>query len=238
MKLATKVKTYIDEARLTGFSRLSSLALTSENSLRVTLNRLVAKGEIYNPVKGTYVSKTADPLWAATILYPGYLTLSTAFYIHHLIDEYPFAVFVGSSVRKSVVMGNHTFVYFKAKDFLGLEKGEYSVASVEKAICDSLRFGSMTSYPMLVRVLYSADIHYDKFIELCKDEKNAFFQRLGYLLSLLPKLSREKSRLMALCKAKVKANTYLQGRESGVYIKKWRIIDNVGEKVLMAWWLQ
>lgn len=238
MKIATRMKRYIDEAGIIELSRIESLGLTSKNSLRVTLSRLVAAGEVYNPVKSTYVSKNVDPFWIACLLYPGYISLSSAFYLHHLTDEYPFTIFVASNVRRSVNMGNQTFVYFKAKDYLGIEKGKYNVASIEKAICDSLRFPDKTDYAKLEKVLFYADLKANMLIGLSRDENAAFFQRLGYLLYLLPKTSKEKRVLLAFCKRKVKANTYLQGRRKGVYIKEWRLIDNIGEKVLLSWWQQ
>ena len=238
MKLTTRVKGYIDAAKLTYFPLLASLSLTSENSLRVTLSRLVAAGEIYGPVKGVYVSKNADMLWVACQLYPGYISLSTAFYLHHLIEEFPFTVFIASDVRKSVQMGNLEFVYFKARNYAGVGKGEYPIASIEKALSDSLMHLPLTSFPMLAKVLFYAHIDSAKLIRLCDAGGSALFQRLGYLLSLLPKLDKEKSKLLSFCRGKVKTTAYLSGRSTGTYIPEWKVIDNVGKKVIMSWWLQ
>lgn len=236
MKLTTKVQRYIDSAKLTYFPLLASLSLTSNNSLRVTLSRLIAKGEIYSPVKGTYVSKNADMFWVACQLYQGYVSLYTAFYLHHLVEEFPFTVFVASNVRKSVHMGNMEFLYFKADNYKGIESGTYPVASVEKAICDSLSHIKLTSFPVLTKVLHYSNISSDKLIELSSGKSSAFFQRLGYLLSILPKRNKEKSKLLALCKKRLKTTVYLEGRHKGVYVPEWKIIDNVGKEVLLSWW--
>ena len=238
MKLTTRIKEYVDSARLTYFPLLASLSLTSENSLRVTLNRLVKSGEIYNPIKGTYVSKNADMFWVACQLHQGYISLSTAFYLHHLIEEFPFTVFIASNVRKSVQMGNMEFIYFKAHNYAGIEKGDYPLASVEKAISDSLLHLSLTNFAMLAKVLYYADINSGKLIRLCGAENSASFQRLGYLLSLLPKLDKEKSKLLSFCRKKIKANAYLSGKCSGTYVPEWKIIDNIGKEVILSWWQQ
>ena len=238
MTLTTRLKSYVDGAKLTDFPHLASLSLTSDNSLRVTLNRLVKNGEVYNPIKGTYVSKSANMFWVACQLHQGYISLSTAFYLHHLIEEFPFTVFVGSDVRKSIVMGNLEFVYFKARDYLGIEKGDYSIASVEKAICDSLRHSKVVSYPMLAKVLYNSNIKAARLIQLSRGENSAFFQRLGYLLSILPSLDKEKAKLLSFCRKKVKANVYLQSRNKGAYMSEWKIIDNLGKRVLLSWWQQ
>ncbi|MCL5117251.1 MAG: hypothetical protein M1124_00280 [Candidatus Marsarchaeota archaeon] len=241
MKLTTRIKEYIDSAGLTYFPLLASLSLTSEGSLLVTLNRLVKAGEIYNPVKGAYVSKNADIFWVACQLYQGYISLSAAFYLHHLIEEFPFTVFVASNVRKLVRMGNMEFVYFKACNYAGIEKRNYPLASVEKAISDSIMHLSLTNFTALAKVLYYAEIDSAKLIKLirlCDAKSSAPFQRLGYLLSLLPKLDREKSKLLSFCRKKIKANTYLLGRRSGVYIPEWKIIDNIGKEVILSWWQQ
>jgi predicted transcriptional regulator of viral defense system len=238
MKLTTRLKDYVDAAGLTEFSRLDSLSLTSENALRVTLNRLVSAGEIYNPVRGVYVSRNADPFFVACTLYPGYVSLSSALYLHHLTEEYPFTIFVASDVRKSVRMGDHMFLYFKARDYRGVEGKEYQVASVEKAICDSFRHQGMVDYMALEKALYAANLKAGKFLRLCGGESSAFFQRLGYLLSILPKRDSEKTKLLEYCRKRIKANAYLRGRKHGIYIREWRIIDNIGKEVLLSWWLQ
>ncbi|MDE1856226.1 MAG: hypothetical protein KGH49_03260, partial [Candidatus Micrarchaeota archaeon] len=166
------------------------------------------------------------------------ISLSTAFYLHHLIEEFPFTVFVASEMRKSVQMGNLEFSYFKARNYAGVEKGEYPIASIEKAISDSLMHLPLTSFSMLAKVLFYAHIDSAKLILLCDSGGSALFQRLGYLLSLLPRLDKEKSRLLSFCRRKVKATTYLSGRGSGTYVPEWRVIDNVGKEAIMSWWLR
>jgi len=238
MKLATKLRDYIESAKLVEFPGLRSLSLTSENSLRVTLSKLVRNDEIYNPVRGVYVAKSADPFWVATALYSGYISLSSAFYLHHLIDEYPFTVFIASGRRASLQMGGHEFLYFKAKNYLEVEKGAYPVASVEKAIYDSLHHADLIGYPRVTKALHDASISAERLLRICSGEKSAFFQRLGYLLSILPSRDKEKERLMRFCRKKVRANAYLQGRKNGRYIGEWKLIDNVGREVLLSWWRQ
>ena len=238
MKLATKLRDYIESAKLVEFSGLRSLSLTSENSLRVTLSKLVRKDEIYNPVRGVYVAKSADPFWVATALYPGYISLSSALYLHHFIDEYPFTVFIASEKRGTLRMGGHEFLYFKAKNYLEVEKGTYPVASVEKAIYDSLNHGDLVGYAMVTKALHNAPISAERFFRICRGEKGAFFQRLGYLLSILPARDREKKRLMGFCRKKIRANAYLQGRKNGRYIEEWKLVDNIGKEVLLSWWQQ
>lgn len=239
MKIASRMLGYIRDSKICEFGVLDSLGLTSRNSLRVTLNRLSRAGEIYNPVKGVYVSKEADPFWVATRLRQGYLSLSTALYLHRLIEDYPFTVFVASYCVKRMKLGEHELCYFKAADYSGVAEDTYRLACVEKTFCDCLRHADFVGYPRIAKALYRADFSAGKIIALSRGENGAFFQRLGYLLSLLPSRNKEKNRLLGHCRKKVRANAYLQGRSrKGTYIPEWRLVDNVGEEVIMSWWRQ
>ncbi len=238
MKITTSLKEYIDEGKLVDFGVLNSLKLTSENSLRVTLARFVKKGEIYSPLKGLYVSKRVDPFWVATAIFPGYISLTSALHLHHLSDEYPFTIFVGSEKRKKLKLGNYEVHYFVAKSYEGMERDQYQLASIEKAIYDSLLHPELVGYPKIIKALHFAPIIAGKFITLCRNERNAFFQRLGYMLSILPERDEEKERLIKYCRKRTKANVYLQGRKTGRYVSEWKIIDNMGKEVLLSWWEQ
>ena len=252
MKLATKLLAYIGSAKLVEFKVLRSLMLTSDNSQRVTLNRLVGNGSIYNPVRGIYAAKEADPFWVATVLFPGYLSLSTALYLHHLTDEYPFTIFIASEKRGTFTLGEHEMRYFKAKNYKGIRDGgvggreaEYRLASVEKALYDSLHHLELVGYGRFMKALNNADISAKRFLSLTEGENrgSAFFQRLGYMLSLLPARDAEKEKLLKACRKKVRANAYLSGRKTtkeGVYVSEWKLIDNVGgrKELVSSWWEQ
>lgn len=238
MKIATKLREYVRKASIAEFRILDSLGLTSQNSLRVTLNRLVREGEFHNPTRGVYVSREADPFDVATKLNPGYLSLGTALYLHHLIDEYPFTIFVASTRRTSLHLGEHEIRYFKAKGYSGVIDALYRMASVEKAIYDCLLHADLVGYAKIAKAIHGAKLSSRTFISLSHNETSAFFQRLGYILSILPSRDREKDRLLVYCRKRVRANTYLQGRKKGKYVPEWKVVDNVGKKVVLSWWQQ
>lgn len=238
MKIATRLKEYVKKAGIAEFRVLDSLGLTSPNSLCVTLSRLIKAGEFYKPTRGIYVSKDADPFLVATALKPGYLSLSTALYLHHLIEEYPFTIYVASSTRDSLRLGEHEIHYFKAKSYLGAIEKPYKMATVEKAIYDCLLHADLVGYAKIAKALHNSEISSKTFLSLSKGECGAFFQRLGYVLSLLPKRDDEKQRLLEHCRKKVRTNAYLQGRGKGKYVPDWKLVDNVGEKVILSWWQQ
>jgi len=238
MKIATKLTEYVKKAGIAEFKVLDSMGLTSPNSLRVTLNRLVKSGEFYNPAKGIYVSKNVDPFHVATALRPGYLSLGTALYLHHLSDEYPFTIFVASGKSCSFRLGEHELCYFKAKNYAGLVETPYKMASAEKAFYDCLLHADLVGYAKIAKALHNSKISANAFLSISKGEGGAFFQRLGYILSLLPKRGGEKQKILEHCRKKVRANAYLQGRGNGKYVPDWKLIDNVGEKVILSWWQQ
>jgi len=238
MKLATRLREYVRKAGIAEFPVLDSLNLTSSNSLRVTLNRLVKANDFHNPIRGIYVSRDADPFMVATVLKPGYLSLGTALYLHHLIEEYPFTIFVASGSRGSFRLGEHELHYFKAKSYIGTVEKPYKMATAEKAVYDCLLHADLVGYAKIAKALYNSEISAKKFLALSRGEDGAFFQRLGYILSLLPARSKDKNELMKHCRKKIRANAYLQGRGKGKYILEWKLIDNVGEKVILSWWQQ
>ena len=238
MKIATKLKEYICSAKVTEFKVLDSLGLTSSNSLRVTLNRLVKSKQIYNPIKGYYVCTNADLFEVATILRTGYLTLQTALYLHHLSEEYPFTIYVASNFRKTIKIGEHEICYFRPKNYFGVEHTKYKMASVCKTIYDCLLFADKVGYAKIAKAIYNSKFLAKDFLYLCKNENSAFYQRLGYILSILPKLDEQKKIILQMCEKKVLANVYLQGRKKGEYDSKWKVIDNVGKKVILSWWDQ
>lgn len=238
MNIATKLGEYVKKAGIAEFVVLDSLGLTTTNSLRVTLNRLVRTGFFYNPSRGVYVSKETDPFFASTALNPGYLSLGTALYLHHLTEEYPFTIFVASNRSKTMRLGEHEIRYFKAKNYFGVIEKPYKMASVEKALYDCLVHADLVGYAKIAKALYAARLSAKIFLSLTKGESSAFFQRLGYILSLLPSLDGEKRKIFRFCKKMVQANSYLQGRSKGKYVSDWKIVDNVGEKVILSWWHQ
>ncbi len=238
MKIATRLREYVKRAGICEFRILDSLKLASSNTLRVTLNRLAKAGEIHNPTRGVYVSREADPFMVATSLGPGYLSLGTALYLHHLVDEYPFTIYVASESRKTLRLGEHEIRYFKAKNYRGLAEKPYRMATEEKAVYDCLLHANLVGYQRIAKALHGAEFSAKTFLRLCKGENGAFFQRLGYILSLLPSRGGEKERILDYCKKNIGGNAYLQGRAGGKFIPEWKLVDNVGEKVILSWWRQ
>ncbi|RLJ02758.1 MAG: hypothetical protein DRP10_00055 [Candidatus Aenigmatarchaeota archaeon] len=238
MKIETKIKEYIEEAEILTFNILKDFNLTSEKSLRVILSNMVKKGTILSPKKGVYVSKNFDPFKIATMLEPGYISLTAALYYYHFISEYPFTIYIASEKIRNYKLGNYELVYFKAINFKYVDV-ENKVAFPEKAIYDSLKYYKIVPFKKTLEAIYHArNINWNNFIDLISKEKSSFFQRLGYLLSIMPKKNKKIEKIIDFCKERInkKSKIYLYGRIKGVFIKEWNIIDNLGEKELLSWW--
>lgn len=238
MKIETRIKEYIEEAGILSFDILKGFNLTSEKSLKVILSNMVRKGAILSPKKGIYVSRNFDPFKIATILEPGYISLTTAFYHYHFISEYPFTIYVASEKIRNYKLGNYEFVYFKAINFKYVDV-ENRIALPEKAIYDSLKYYKIVPFRKTLEAIYHAKkINWDNFIDLISEEKSSFFQRLGYLLSIMPRKNRKIKEIIELCRERIseRSKVYLYGRSRGVFIKEWNLIDNLGKKELLSWW--
>jgi len=238
MKIETRIKEYVDDAKIITFDILKGFNLTSEKSLRVILSNMVRKGLILSPKKGVYVSPNFDPFKIATLLEPGYISLTTAFYYYHFISEYPFTIYVASEKIRNYKLGNYELVYFKAINFKYVDV-ENRVALPEKAIYDSLKYYKIVPFKKTLEAVYHArNINWDNFIDLISGEKSSFFQRLGYLLSLLPRKNKRIKEVIEFCREKARKSSkiYLYGRGKGVFIKEWNVIDNLGKKELLSWW--
>ena len=237
MSIASKIIEYIDSSIYSSFSVLSSLNLTSDNSLRVILSRMLKKGEINSPKKGLYASLHADPFLISTLINQGYVSLSSAYYLHGLITEYPFTIFIGSEVSESLRFGEHNLRYFIADNYKGLLNKDYRIAGVEKAVYDGLKNPGLVDYRTTLRAFFhSSKFDVGLFLRICSNEPNSFYQRLGYLLSLLPEKSSSASKLISICRKRVKSVIYLNGRSKGNYNHDWKLVDNIGSGVLLSWY--
>lgn len=237
MKIATKLKEYIERGEILTYEIIREFNLTSESSLRVILSNMVKKGLILSPKRGVYVSKNFDPFKVATILEPGYISLTAAFYHYNFISEYPFNIYVASKKSHEYNLGNYKLIYFPAINFKFVDL-KNKIALPEKAIYDSLKHYKIVPFKKTLEAIHHArNVNWDNFLELVSKEKSSFLQRTGYLFSLMPRKNKGIRKVINFCKKNMKeSKIYLLGREKGVFIEEWNIIDNIGEEELLSWW--
>ncbi|MBI5636137.1 hypothetical protein HY993_04210 [Candidatus Micrarchaeota archaeon] len=121
---------------------LESLKLTDSLSLKTTLSRLNKAGKILRLKRGVYSSNPlVDEFYCAQSVYNGYLGFSTALYLHKLITEVPFTIFVvTTSQSKSKNFGEYEFkaVSLKEKAIGFTRLGGYVVSTRPKTLFDCL----------------------------------------------------------------------------------------------------
>ena len=127
-----------------------SWQLCSPGTLRVTLSRMANEGALVRLKKGVYYAAPVgqpdmpvdDAMYAAQLMYDGYLAFATALQIHRLAGEVPFTVFVAtrstSSARHLGVMEIRA-VALRDRAVGAERKGDYLVSTRPKTLYDCLR---------------------------------------------------------------------------------------------------
>lgn len=229
---------------------IESLELTDKNTLLSTLSKMCKKNwlirlrnEVYLVCKDG-LPIISDPFVISTYIFKGYNAFSSALYLHKLTDMIPFEVIVATkheSGKKTI--GEYSFrATALKKRYLGTTThNDYKTSTVAKTIYDCLKRPEIAGgYPTIVKAIYEAKLNKKQWEEFFyyvkKFEKAAFYQRLGYLLDILPKKSVETKKTITRCLKKVKSKVYLSKRKRGKYNQKWKLIDNIGKKTLLSWW--
>ncbi|MBI5332116.1 MAG: hypothetical protein HZB65_00940 [Candidatus Aenigmarchaeota archaeon] len=230
------------------FDIIESWNLCSENVLKVAIHNLLKKGLFFSLKKGVYVIQPPftkeivieDPFYTAQSLFNGYIGFSSALYIYKLMDEIPFTIFISTrnhSLSKKI--GEYEYKAVSLGDrFSGyVQKDNYLVSNLPKTFFDCFYIPEYSGgYSNILRAVYRAkmtDKEWYEFLYYCKQEGSAFYQRVGYLLSLLKKPIPILKELKKHTKTAVKLDPKTG---NGTLNKEWKVIDNIGKKQLMSWW--
>ncbi len=224
--------------------------LTDKKTLLSIISKMVKKSWLIRLRRGVYlitepnIKNVEDPFIIAPYVFPGYVAFSSALYLHKLTDMYPFEIYVATRNESGTKkFGQFTFrgIAIKKRHKGSGRKGNYIVSSIPKTLYDCLKYPELAGgFEDVLEALYSANLtkkEWDMLLFYAKEfEKNAFFQRLGYLLELLPKKNENINRVIGICAKKVKSKIYLYKRKNGKYNKKWKIVDDIGKEMLISWW--
>ena len=207
---------------------LARLLGMSPGAVSVYKHRLKEAGMIYPVEKGRF-SITADPfIVAAQVSCPSYLSFSSAFYLHHRLDQIIDSLYVVISRKKRDITFMDTrinFIRFPPDKIFGYRKhgkGESYImlADLEKAAVDSLY---RPKYASLSRVLEALSGGFDAglFEEYAKKiGSEAVIRRAGYLMEQLG----EKTNLKPSTKTAYLLNPS-SGRR-GKYEPRWKLYIN------------
>lgn len=224
--------------------------LTDRKTLLVALSSMVKKGWMTRLRKGVYLvgepgfGTLLSPFVTATYIFPGYIAFSSALYAHKLIDNVPFEVQVATRNERGIKqMGQYSFRAIPiGKKHIGSEKKDgYTISTIPKTIYDCLVQSELAGgYPQILKAISEARLSESEWKEVMRYakrfEKSAFFQRLGYILGIMPKKNKAIQRLIAECKKKVRSKIYLYKRRNGRYVRQWKLVDDIGKEELLSWW--
>ncbi len=214
------------------------------------LKSLKDKGRIISLKKGVYaltIAKTNLELYKnALSIYPGYISFLSALRYYNLIDYEPTTIFISTTNKsKTIYEGNFVFKYINLKnkysDYL-LKDGVF-VSNLEKTIFDCFYKPQYCgSYCVLSKAIFdSAEIiDWNKLKQIYDKYATARqFQITGYILELLKTKTNCKipKNILFYFNSKKKSKVKLINTNSkSIYISKWLLQDNLGEKEILSWW--
>lgn len=218
---------------------IKALQGMNPQSVKNALSSLARKGRIFRVKRGIYLSCEAphkpvigDPARLALTVFNGYIAFSSALHHWNLIEYEPFTIFVATRNKSGTrEVGEYTFravsMGMRAQGMV--YNRDIYVSSLEKTIFDCLykpiNAGGNNlvakaigeSKPDWKEVAYWFNLLGSKSLK----------QRGGYVLSKAgnaPNWLLERLRHDAVQKIWLDPSA----RRKGMYVKEWRIIDNVG----------
>lgn len=236
MTNVTKVRDYIKEVEIADIETLKSLF----PNISQILNRLVKRGEIIRIKRGYYASVPFNPFKIAKYLSSGYVSFYSALYYYGVVSAVPSTIFIATRriSRERIIFDTEFKEVSIGRRFCGYIENDIRVATRAKAIYDSLRRPDLGGgFSRILAAIEEMHLNEDEWREILnymrKFDRKSFFQRVGYLFSLLP--STPKWVLKELKSKVSKVKVYLLGRSPGKFVKEWNVIDNVGKEVLLSW---
>ena len=226
--------------------------------LRVILHRLEKKGWITSVRKGVYLRLPAaaavegkvyleDPFAVALKMFDGYLAFQSALRVHGISEYHHFTIFVATQNKSGQVnlLEQYEIRAIKlGKRYCGFEeKNGYKVSSLAKTFFDCFSHPHHAGgYSEILKSLHACrEIDWDEFLSYFKKfASDSLCQKVGYLLSLLKETDyKVPKKVSGYLKKRVRVKTRLVSITPGGKLKKeWLVVDNLGKKELLSWWLR
>jgi predicted transcriptional regulator of viral defense system len=146
-----------DVVRLTGLGR---------ESVKVMLHRYARAGWIWRVTRGVYSVTENTRVVATSITHPSYLSFSTAYHLHGVIEQIPHTLTVATSKGRKPVdtdIGSVTFVQVRPSLMFGFRKerypdGDATIAELEKAVVDSVYLPRHASFEDTIEAVRACDV--------------------------------------------------------------------------------
>lgn len=215
------------EKKVFSLDELAVLTGLNLRSASVLLNRMTKKQLVYKVERGKF-SLSDDPfIVASNVVYPAYLSFSSAFYLYGLLEQVIDKIYVATSKRTKNRNFNGTeiiFVKIPENLMFGFKKTAYAggiiaIAEKEKAFVDSL------AYTRYVRINFLDSIVKDMDKDLLEEYAymtniEAVKRRLGFLLEK----NGMETRIKTSGRTVYKLNPSISSR--GILNPKWRLYIN------------
>jgi len=234
----------VTHAELTGF-------FPKEKNINKTVHGLISKGYLFKLKKGLYLVNEEgklvikNPYTIASALFRGYIGMSSALKIHGLLDYEPFTIFVvtpNTSSEKRIA--DYAFKAInlgkKATGQCFLD-GVY-VSTLSKTLFDCFYRPRYSNYGDITKAVYEANgIDWKEFLYyFMRFASPSLYQRTGYVLDQLKKETGLDipEHVIKHLGSHLRTRTRLlpSDRRSGVYVKEWKVMDNVGKQRFLSWW--
>jgi len=219
--------------------------LLSLNSLKIPnarqkISYALKTGKLIRIGRGVYaLPEKVDPFLAAKYSSPGYVSFHSALFYYKAVTEVPSTILVATKklTRTFKVENFEVKEISVGKRFCGYIEKDTRVATRPKAIYDSLRRPDLSGgFSKVLYALWSMQFNGKEWDELLgymkKFDRPGFFQRMGYLLSLLPAPGWVLQEIKNRCGD---SKVYLYGKSKGKLVSEWNVIDNIGKGVLLSW---
>lgn len=182
----------------------------------------------------------------APLIYGGYVAFSSALSLHSLLDYHPFTIFVSTVDRSRKLEWDQYEIRFISMGSLctgQILKDDIWVSNMEKTLFDCFykpQYGG--GYQNITKAIYQAEnIRWDRFgFYIEKYGKDPLAQRIGYILDTMKDVTGMEipdDLIKDLLKrVKKTARLSASSSQSGRYIEKWKVQDNVQRDTFLGWW--
>ncbi|MDI6917725.1 MAG: type IV toxin-antitoxin system AbiEi family antitoxin [Thermoplasmatales archaeon] len=205
--------------------------------------RMLKKGLYLVQKEGKFAIE--NPFKIALFIYHGYIGFSSALRFYGLIEYEPFTIFVVTKHHsKNIPVGQYSFKYVAMGErAVGITYSEdIFVSTIEKTFFDCFYKPQYAGgYSTITKALkQQRKMNWDRFLYFFKNfSSNSLCQRTGYILDILRETDFSfPQKLLRYLENRIKTNTKLlpTAPSQGEFIKKWKLIDNVGKENILSWW--
>jgi predicted transcriptional regulator of viral defense system len=146
-----------DVVRMTGLGR---------ESVKVMLHRYTRDGWMWRVTRGVYSITDNTRVVATSITHPSYISFSTAYHLHGVIEQMPHTLLVATSRGRKPVeteIGSISFVQVRPSLMFGFRKerypdGDATIAELEKAVVDSVYLPRHASFDDTLAAVRRCDV--------------------------------------------------------------------------------